>query len=232
MSPLVAQSLMGGAAAFSKLPPGIGVAAPAALKGIAPLLCAPGAGNNAASVQALISQLQQASGTSAAATSLGLNPFAAANQAGLQQQALNFNPLVRFLSTRVPKNGAFFASIIVDLLIRIYWNLQNCAFSVTWSVLLPVMNFQNIFPSSKKVSWPLGLEIMAKYFDGTIKRFHEKLWKAGKSFWAELLFKHFLSKSEECICEAGFFKLKCLLLCSHRSEKKKKHLFLAVKGFL
>ncbi|XP_075238865.1 uncharacterized protein LOC142334592 isoform X2 [Convolutriloba macropyga] len=94
MSPLVAQSLMGGAAAFSKLPPGIGVAAPAALKGIAPLLCAPGAGNNAASVQALISQLQQASGTSAAATSLGLNPFAAANQAGLQQQALNFNPLI------------------------------------------------------------------------------------------------------------------------------------------
>ena len=108
MSPLVAQSLMGGAAAFSKLPPGIGVAAPAALKGIAPLLCAPGAGNNAASVQALISQLQQASGTSAAATSLGLNPFAAANQAGLQQQALNFNPLVRFLSTRVPKKWGIF----------------------------------------------------------------------------------------------------------------------------
>ena len=89
MTPLIAQSMMGGsaaaaAAAFSKFQPALN-AGQSALRNVGPLFGGATGANNA-SLQSLLSQLQQSQ--AGGANPFGMNPFAN-QQIG---QALNFNP--------------------------------------------------------------------------------------------------------------------------------------------
>ncbi|XP_063714949.1 probable serine/threonine-protein kinase DDB_G0282963 isoform X2 [Symsagittifera roscoffensis] len=103
MTPLIAQSMMGGsaaaaAAAFSKFQPALN-AGQSALRNVGPLFGGATGANNA-SLQSLLSQLQQSQ--AGGANPFGMNPFAN-QQIG---QALNFNPLISAAATMTPNQAA------------------------------------------------------------------------------------------------------------------------------